>query len=436
MGMNETVDPGTSASDGAPAEVQPDRVVADLRELAQLTGGPDGGRRVCWTPEWQTARSWLRSKLAGLPCAIEVDEAGNLWATITGDRPGAVVVGSHIDCVPHGGWLDGALGIVAAVEMLRMYAHARPPVSLRLVDWADEEGARFGRSLIGSSAVAGTLDVETVRGLRDRDGVLQPDAMASCGVSLDHALEAGSRLSDVKAYLELHIEQGPVLESLGIPLGAVLGTVGVERHAVQFTGRANHAGSTPMNLRHDALLAAARFALEARESARARGGVATCGKIAVEPGIVTAIPGTCTITLDQRQLNADVLAAMLADARAASERVAAEEGVSVTWERIWQIEPILFDPTLVQLADESCREAANAVHRLPSGPLHDAAEMARRVPTAMLFVTSTNGVSHSPAEDTPIEHLLLAVRAHAGLTRRTLAWVASRARIGAAKTVQ
>jgi hydantoinase/carbamoylase family amidase len=424
--MPEITRANTQASSwSTPSAVRPERVVSDLRELAALTGGPDGARRVCWTPVWQTARTWLRGKLAELPCTVEIDQAGNLWASILGAKPDAVVVGSHIDCVPHGGWLDGALGIVSAVEMLRMYAHARPPATLRLVDWADEEGARFGRSLFGSSAVAGTLIADSVRGLHDRDGIALPEALAACGVELDRALEAQERRSGIRAYLELHIEQGPVLESVGIPVGAVLGTVGVERHSVSFSGRTNHAGSTPMNMRHDALLAAARFGLEARESARARGGVATCGKISVEPGIVTAIPGTCTISLDQRALDASVLASMMADAQEASRRVAADEGVSVAWEPLWRIEPIPFDPTLVQFAADAAREVAGVAYSLPSGPLHDAAGMARLVPTAMLFVTSTQGVSHSPAEDTPIEHLELAVRAHGRLTQRTLEWVAA-----------
>ena len=194
------------------AEVRPDRVIGDLRELAALTGGPDGARRLCWTPEWQKARDWLRARLAELPCTIEIDQAGNLWATLAGQTPDVVVVGSHIDSVPHGGWLDGCLGITSALEMLRLYAQTPPPATLRLVDWADEEGARFGRSLFGSSATAGTLDPDSVRGLKDREGIALPDALAACGVDLDRALESGSRLSDVKAYLEVHIEQGPVLE--------------------------------------------------------------------------------------------------------------------------------------------------------------------------------------------------------------------------------
>ena len=410
--------------------VEPARVVADLRDLAALTGGPAGSRRLCWTPEWAAARQWLRRKLAELPCAvaIEEDQAGNVWATVAGERPATVVVGSHLDSVPAGGWLDGALGVVTALEILRRYSHRPPPVTLRLVDWADEEGARFGRSLFGSSAVAGTLDKEMVRPLRDKNGVALPDALAEHGVNLDSADQARNRLGGVAAYLELHIEQGPVLEQRGIPVGVVLGTYGVERHAIVFSGRANHAGSTPMAMRHDAFMSAARLAPEVRESATRRGGVATFGQVAVEPGIVTAIPGRCRVALDQRALDPAVLAAMLEDARAASERIAAEEGTSVAWENIWRIEPILFHPTLIYFAKQACRETVGVDFALPSGPLHDAAEMARRVPTVMLFVTSHDGISHNPAEDTPVDHIELGVEAHARLAARTIAWVAEQAR--------
>jgi len=419
--MSDIVD--QTAIDSTPNAVQPDRVIADLRELAALTGGPDGARRLCWTDEWKTARAWLRGKLDELSAAVEVDPASNLWATIPGRTRDTVVVGSHIDSVPRGGWLDGALGITSALEMLRLYAGTTPPATLRLVDWADEEGARFGRSLFGSSAATGTLDPDSVRGLRDRDGVALPDALSAHGVDLDQAYRAGEQLTDVKAYLELHIEQGPILESKGIPIGPVLGTFGVERHAIHFTGRTSHAGSTPMDLRHDALACAARFALDVRESAKRRGGVATCGNITVAPGIVTAIPGTCMVTLDQRALDAEALSGMLRDAHDASERVAAEEGCQVEWEHLWDIEPIPFNPTLLGFAEDACRAVSDTYLALPSGALHDAAEMARRVPTVMLFVTSIGGVSHNPTEDTPLDHLRLAVQAYARLTARTLDWI-------------
>jgi hydantoinase/carbamoylase family amidase len=305
--------------------------------------------------------------------------------------------------------------------VLRMLAPEPRRLTLKLVDWADEEGARFGRSLLGSSAAAGSLEPDSVRGLTDRDGTALPDALAAHGVDLDRALDARGRLDGALAYLELHIEQGPVLEQKDIPLGVVLGTFGVQRHRIRFTGAHAHAGATPMHLRRDAFLAAARSALAFREDAAARDDVrATTGTVKVSPGIVTAFNGICELSLDQRALDADVLAEMLAAAKEASERIAAEEGCEVEWERVWEIEPIPFDAGLIDLADEVVEEIAGTSLRLPSGPLHDAAEMARVLPTVMLFVKSLGGVSHTKDEDTPVEDLELSVRALHELTKRTL----------------
>jgi N-carbamoyl-L-amino-acid hydrolase len=393
---------------------QPQRAIADLRALADLTGGPGGARRLCWTDEWASARGLLRERLAELPVEVEIDEAGNLWARLAGERTETVVIGSHIDSVPNGGWLDGALGIMGALETLRSLAEqGTPPCTVTLVDWADEEGARFGRSLFGSSAVAGTLDPDTVRELRDRDGVRLEDALAAHGVDLDRAPAAAQRLRGVGAYLELHIEQGPVLEGLGLPVGTVLGTVGVERNRVTFRGQAAHAGSTPMTHRRDSFLAAARFALAVRDAAIRHGGVSTTGGAVSQPGVVTAIAGETALLLDQRHLEADALAALLAESRGLAEEAATAEGCSVAWEPIWRIEPIPFDPDLIAAARRACLAVAGSDYALPSGPLHDAAEMARHVPTVMIFSSSTNGISHAKEEDTPIEHLALAIRAYA-----------------------
>jgi N-carbamoyl-L-amino-acid hydrolase len=350
-----------------------------------------------------------------------------MWATAPGDSERFVIIGGHLDSVPNGGWLDGILNVLAGLEVLRALAPESRPLTLKLVSWADEEGARFGRSLLGSSAAAGTLEPDSVRGLTDRDGTALPVALREHGVDLDSALDARATLEGAAAYLELHIEQGPVLESLDKPLGAVLGTFGVERHAVRFTGLHAHAGSTPMDVRRDAFLAAARSALAFREDAARRDDVrATTGVVKVSPGIVTAFNGSCELSLDQRALDADVLADMLATARRESERIAAEEGCEVAWEQIGEIEPIPFDDELIELADESIRAVTAASHRLPSGPLHDAAEMARVMPTVMLFVKSLGGVSHTKEEDTPIADLELSVRALDALTRRTLAWASER----------
>jgi N-carbamoyl-L-amino-acid hydrolase len=408
------------------SEVDPGRAVEGLRELARLTGTDDGAQRVAWTDTWKSANDWFRGELAGIDgVTVESDAAGNLWATAAGDSERFVVIGGHLDSVPNGGWLDGALNVVGGLEVLRAQAGESRPLTLKLVSWADEEGARFGRSLLGSSAAAGSLEPDSVRGLTDSDGVALPDALREHGVELDRALDARAQLEGAAAYLELHIEQGPVLESIDKPLGAVLGTFGVERHAVRFTGLHAHAGSTPMGVRRDAFLAAARSALAFRDDATARDDVrATTGFVRVSPGIVTAFNGTCELSLDQRALDPDVLADMLATAQEASRRIATEEGCEVTWERIWQIEPIPFDPELVDMADAVIGEVAGSSYRLPSGPLHDAAEMARVIPTVMLFVKSLRGLSHTKEEDTPVEDLELSVRALDELTRRTLQWAA------------
>jgi len=401
------------------------RAVEELKELAELTGGPDGARRVAWTDEWKKAREWFRGKLEEIDgiTEIETDEAGNVWATAPGDSEKAVLLGGHIDSVPNGGWLDGALNVIGALEVMRVLVPQQRPVTLRLVDWADEEGARFGRSLFGSGAAAGALKPDDVRDLKDRDGVALPDALQEHGVDLDRVNEAGRQLENAVAYLELHIEQGPVLERMDLPLGVVLGTFGVERHAVRFTGQHAHSGSTPMDVRRDAFIAAARSAVAFRDDAATREDVrATTGFVNVSPAIVTAFNGWCETSLDQRALDPGVLADMLAKAKEASEKISQEEGVSVEWERLWQIEPIPFDDGLIELADEAVNEVAGTSHRLPSGPLHDAAEMARLMPTVMLFVKSLRGLSHTKDEDTPEEDIELSVRALHRLTEKTMEW--------------
>jgi N-carbamoyl-L-amino-acid hydrolase len=330
-----------------------------------------------------------------------------------------------MDSVPNGGRLDGCLNVLAGVEVLRRIAEeGTPPLTVRLVDWADEEGARFGRSLFGSSAAAGSMsDQEELSARRDSDGIALPEALAEHGVDLDRALEARRQLDGAAAYLELHIEQGPVLESLELPLGVVLGTFGVERHLVTWHGQAAHAGSTPMDKRRDALAAAAKLALEIRPIAAevGDGAVCTSGGVVCRPGIVTSVVETAEQLLDQRHLDAAKLARLLELARAASERFALEEDVEVEWERIWSIVPIPFDDRLIELADEAVREVAGSSHRLASGPLHDAAEVARAgIPTVMLFVQSLRGLSHTKLEDTKEEHLELSVRALDRLTTKAL----------------
>jgi len=408
--------------------LNPKRTVAELKELRTLTGNDNGAQRIAFTPTWTKAREWLQKKLSVLPVEIHRDAAGNLWTTLRGESEKCLLIGGHIDSVPNGGWLDGCLNVMAGVEILRRINtqyYGKPPVTVRLVDWADEEGARFGKSLFGSSACSGNLDMNEARGLVDKQGIKLPDALKNVGIDFERVKDSGKELKNADAYLELHIEQGPVLLDLDLPLGAVLGTFGVERHAITFHGQAAHSGSTPMNRRKDAFLAAARMSPEIYKIAERSGnGVCTIGSCATKPGIVTSVVEECRITLDQRHLDSAKLAQMLIEAKAASEKFAKEGNVKVSWERLWQIAPRPFNTDLINLCDESIREACGKSHRLPSGPLHDAAEVAAAgIPTVMMFVQSLHGISHNKIEDTKEEHLELCVTAFDKLAEKAMQWI-------------
>ncbi len=411
--------------------LNPQRTIAELKELRALTGDQDGAQRVAFTPVWITARKWLRQKLEALPVEMHTDAAGNVWTTLRGRSEKALLIGGHMDSVPNGGWLDGCLNVLAGVEILRRINaqyQGRPPVTVRLVDWADEEGARFGKSLFGSSACSGNLNLDEARSLKDKEGIGLPEALQAVGVDFERVKDSGRELKHAAAYLELHIEQGPVLLDLDLPLGVVLGTFGVERHALTFQGQAAHSGSTPMNRRKDAFLAAAKMSPEIYRIANDFGGVCTIGSCTTKPGIVTSVVEECRITLDQRQLDPAALAGMLKEAKAASERFAKEGAVKVSWERLWQIAPRPFHAELIVLCDEAIRETCGQVHRLPSGPLHDAAEVAAAgVPTVMMFVQSLRGISHNKIEDTKEEHLELCVTAFDKLAEKAMQWIQKRA---------
>jgi N-carbamoyl-L-amino-acid hydrolase len=408
--------------------LDPRRTVAELKELRVLTADENGAQRVAFTDTWAKARAFFKQKLEGLPVSVEQDEAGNLWVTLKGESDRELWIGGHLDSVPNGGWLDGCLNVLAGLEVLRRINQqfgGKPPVTVRLVDWCDEEGARFGRSLFGSSAVSGFFDPNDLRDRKDRDGVRLEDAVKAHGIDLDRALEAGKAKQNAAAYIELHIEQGPVLEKLGLPLGVVLGTKGVERHAITFFGQEAHSGSTPMTQRKDALGAAAKLALEIREIAKKHtDAVCTVGSLKTFPGIVTAVVGRAEMTLDLRDLDAGILAQMNHEAREASERFAQQEGCTVEWAKIWEIEPIPFHPELIAFCDQAILETVPTSHRLPSGPLHDAAEVARAgIPTVMMFVQSLRGISHNKIEDTREEHLELCVQAFDRLAEKTMDWI-------------
>lgn len=416
------------------------RVIADLKELAALTSDPRGAQRVAWGPIWRKTREWFAGKLRSeLGIEPELDGAANMWGTLKGASSKSLVIGSHLDSVPGGGWLDGCLGVLAGLEVLRgEAAKGTPPLTIHLVDWADEEGARFGRSLCGSAASAGALDPHReLAHLVDRNGAKCPDALAENGVTLDGMKTAATYFKklDAAAYLELHIEQGPVLEDIGKPVGVVLGTMGVERYNLRFQGQAAHSGAAPIHLRKDAFLAAAEFALACRDISIKYSGkaprdrvVATCGVVKVEPNFVTAVPGSTEISIDLRALDAGTLKKMLADARKAADRAAKTHHVEVKWSSLLQITPRLFDDKLLDIVRAATKEVTGSAPELPSGPLHDAAEMQAVVPTAMVFAQSSPGISHTRFEDTPPKALDQSIRTFLIAVERTLALLGTSAR--------
>lgn len=407
--------------------LNPQRTVDELKALRELTGDENGAQRVAFTDKWLASLDFLKERLKDLPVTVETDPAGNLWATLKGESEKELLIGGHLDSVPNGGWLDGCLNVLAGLEVMRRVNEqysGKPPVTLRLVNWADEEGARFGRSLYGSSAFSGYFDVNEMAKLKDKDGISLTDALKNVGITLADAPKAKDQVKNAAAYLELHIEQGPVLEGMDLPLGAVLGTVGVERHTITFKGQAAHSGSTPMNVRKDAFLAAGKFAQEIYNIAAKYDGVCTIGSCKTRPGIVTSVVEECEITLDQRVLDADKLAAMWQDAQDAAKKFAEEGGCTVEFGNLWNIEPIHFHPELINFVEESILEVTPTAHRLPSGPLHDAAEVARAgVPTVMIFVQSLRGISHNKIEDTKEEHIRQSVEVLDKVTDKAMSWM-------------
>jgi len=402
-------------------------VIADLRELARLTGDERGAQRLCFGGTWREARAFLRERLAAAGIEeIEVDSAGSLIARLPGadrDAP-ALALGSHIDSVPDGGWLDGALGVMAALGVMRAWSShdERPPRDIVLIDFADEEGARFGRSLFGSSAMAGHLDAAELAGATDAAGVRVEDALAENDLSLEGAAAAheAGLLDTLGAYLELHIEQGPALEAAGISCSAVSGCAGVERHRLTFRGQASHAGTTPMDLRRDAGLAAAETALAVERIARAHGGVGTTGTLDLEPGVITALAGHAALGVDLRHAEAEPLADMLSEALSAAATIADERRCVFGGEPVWRIAPTHFDDDLVARAASAVAAIGGRDEAMVSGALHDAAEVSSQVPVAMIFVASREGISHTREEDSSEADLTTGIEAYGALAAEVL----------------
>jgi allantoate deiminase len=397
-------------------------VTETLDELATIGQSPRGGTtRVAWSEELFRAYDWIGERMRELGLDVEIDPAGNLigrWNVGTGK---AVGTGSHLDTVPSGGRLDGAFGVVGALHAVALlqdegFTPARP---LWVIGFMDEEGTRFNTALFGSQAfTGGPLDGFADRA--DADGTTLRSAMADVGRDLDRAGAAQST-DQLAAFLEMHIEQGPLLESEGLDIGVVTSIVGLRGYRVHLYGQANHAGTTPMRLRRDALAGAARVVLELREFARSRTDVTVnIGKLAIEPGGANVIPGVADFTIDIRAAAPELVEELEHVVEATVARIAGEEQLEYGLEAIFSLDPLELDPAMVDTVERAAVSEGARWRRMPSGAGHDAMLVGRHVPTGMIFVPSRSGISHSPDEYTSPDQLELGTRVLAAALRDLL----------------
>ena len=379
------------------------RMRKDLEELGEIGTTAEGGVwRSSFSEADMQARRWYVQRLKDAGLQHWIDAAGNMYARV-GEGGPAVISGSHLDSVPNGGRFDGALGVMAALECLRSIKDngIHPKLPIEAVAFTDEEG-RFG-GFVGSFAVIGTMTYEEILRRRDLRGMPLADAMRQAGLDPTKIGEARRRPDDVKAYVELHIEQGPILESIGVPIGVVQGIVAGSRTWITFRGRADHAGTTPMEMRQDAFLGAAEFGLRAREMVLTEGSgttVGTVGVVDLKPGASNIVPETAFLTLDLRDISWDVLQRLLDRVRILAHEIAEKWGLTVTVERMRISEPAQMSPQVQAVVDGVARDLGHQTHWMNSGAGHDVQVMAKITEAGMIFVPSRQGRSHSPAEFT------------------------------------
>src|SRR3984893_15463642 len=409
--------PDVRPGDGAAlSDINGERLLADLRALAAIGGLPDGGvDRLAWSDHDLAGRWWVAESLSQAGIEARVDAALNPVGHVPGTTGPWLLTGSHLDSVPNGGRLDGAYGAVAALEVLRTLAESRGPLAPEggIVGFADEEGVRFEVGLIGSLALVGELDAERLRDGLDWQGVPIRQVLATAGRDLDRMLEVKEHLTSIKGFVELHIEQGPRMETDGIDLGVVTGIVGVHRQRIEIQGTQNHAGTTPFRLRQDAGRAAVRAAAELRDLIQGvdAEAVANIGSMQFHPGGVNVIPGRAQFTLEVRHLDERVLGEAVRAVASRLERICAEEGCRVDVGLLFSVPPAPMDATVMDALGQACTGRGRKAGRLSSGAGHDAAVLSHHGPRGMRFAPSMGGVSHSPRETTSDEHLVLGARA-------------------------
>ncbi|APU22886.1 amidase, hydantoinase/carbamoylase family [Actinoalloteichus sp. GBA129-24] len=400
---------------GTPRRLAPraDRIRADLEHFATLSEPGPGVTRLAFTELERAAHRYAAEELAALGCRVHTDVAGNTIAELPGSVAGAPAIGSgsHLDSVPSGGRFDGIAGVVAAVEVARLLAESdiRLRHPYRVVVFAAEEGARFGQACTGSRIVAGLTDSADLDRLTDHEGTTMAEAMRSVGLAPDRAAEARWDAADWLAFLELHIEQGSVLESSDLPLGIVDVISGSTRLEITLSGVASHTGGTPMHLRSDALAAAAELVLAAESLAwdsRHHGTRATVGRLTVLPGALTTIPGSVVLGVDVRDVDSVRQRATVREFLDHAAGVAVRRGVGFSHRLLADTSPVVLPAGLRAQLIGAAERTGTAYRVMPSGASHDSQMVNRVVPAGMLFVPSRDGLSHTPAEWTSVEQIV------------------------------
>jgi len=387
-----------------------EEVIARCQKLASFSEDPGGTRRTFLSAPMRDchreASSWM--KILGM--SVSVDAVGNLRAFYAGTSPGAprILIGSHLDTVPNAGAFDGVLGVVLAVGLVESLGGLKLPFGIEVVGFSEEEGVRFGVPFIGSRALVGRVDDELL-GWKDERGISVRKAIQDFGLNPNEISKAVLS-DDVLGFLEFHIEQGPVLESLGRPLGVVQAIVGQNRLEFNFSGQANHAGTTPMNLRRDAVAAAAEWIVAVENLARRTADlVATVGFVEAKPGATNVIAGETRATLDIRHASDRARTETLDELIRQAESIAARRGVTVKWRTLLSQNAVAMDAFLTEQIEHAIQKAGCEPHRMASGAGHDAMILAEKTPAAMIFLRTPGGISHDPAESAHLDDVAKAL---------------------------
>ncbi len=387
-----------------------EEVIVRCEKLATFSEDAGGTRRTFLSPPMRDCHREVSSWMNALGMTVSVDAVGNLRGFFAGTSPAAprILIGSHLDTVPNAGAFDGILGVVLAVELVESLRGSKLPFSIEVIGFSEEEGVRFGVPFIGSRALVGRVDEELL-GRNDANGISVRKAIQDFGLNPNELSKAALR-DDVLGYVEFHIEQGPVLESLGRPLGVVEAIVGQNRLEFTFAGQTNHAGTTPMNLRHDALAAAAEWIVAVESLAqRTTDLVATVGFVEAKPGATNVIAGEARATLDIRHASDRARTEALDELIRQAEAISSRRAVTAKWRTLLAQNAVAMDPFLTDQIEHAVQKAGCEPHRMASGAGHDAMILAEKIPAAMIFLRTPGGISHDPAESVHLEDVAKAL---------------------------